>query len=342
MFFPAPDSHIGDPSASEQGRDFGTDPGVLLLQMGGPERLEDVEPYLRALFADGEMIRLPLGVLYRRLLARIVAARRAGRIRERYRAIGGRSPLVEITRRQASALARELGRPVACGMRYTRPNTAEAVAELRAMKVRNLVALPLYPQYSRCTTGSALIQLERCARDLAVTVVKDHHDDAGYIEAVSEKLRGYLSDWPADGRSRVLFAAHSIPLSYVRRGDPYVEQTRRTARLVAEASGLGEQDWRLAFSSRLGPVRWQGPSLEEMTAQLQSEQVRRLVVVPLSFVAENLETLWDLDLVFHRRCARAGIADFRRVPAVGDSERYVAALARLVRNASRAQVMRHG
>jgi len=275
-----------------------------------------------------------LGKYCQRYLARIIAARRTPIVRERYAAIGGGSPMTAITRRQAKALAREIGRPVSCGMRYAPPRTADAITELLGQGVRRLVVLPLYPQYSRCTTASALADLERCRGSVSVTVVKDHHDDPGYVESLAESMRPLLADWPSHRRGRVLFVAHSLPLKYVRSGDPYISQTRRTARLVAQAAGLRDGDWNLAFSSRVGPVRWQGPSLEESVAQLHAEQVRHLVVVPVSFVAENLETLWDLDIVFREQCAAAGIDSFRRVPALCDSPTYIATLARLVRQAA--------
>jgi ferrochelatase len=318
------------------------DLGVLLLNMGGPERLKDIEGYLGELMADREMIRLPLGRFYQNRLARFIASRRAPLVRQRYAAIGGGSPLGEITRRQAVALSGKLGRPVSYAMRYTRPRTADALAELIGQGVRSLVALPLYPQYSRCTTGSALADLESLKGDCPVAVVRDHHEEPGYIEALAENLRPLLADWPSHEDGRVLFVAHSLPLKYVRSGDPYVMQTRRTVELVARVVGLQDRQWRLGFSSRVGPVRWQGPTLEESLARFRAEQVRHLAVLPVSFVAENLETLWDLDIVFREQCAAAGIKSFRRAPAVGESPRYIETLARLARQAAAELEALHG
>lgn len=302
--------------------------------MGGPESLEGVEEYLRALFSDRDMIRMPFGGLYQDRIARWLARLRARTVRRRYAAIGGGSPLAAITRRQACALERKLGKPVSIGFRYARPRTDEAVRELVARGALRLVVLPLYPQFSFCTTGSALADLQRCASGLAMHVVGDHHDDPGYVQAVAENLRQALGDWCGEAPCRILFVAHSLPLRYVRRGDPYVDQTRRSARLVSEAARLPDGSWNLAFSSRAGPVRWQGPTLEQMVARLQREGVRRVAAVPLSFAAENLETLWDLDIDLRSRCARAGIADFRRVPAPGDSPLYLEGLGRLAMRAA--------
>jgi len=173
-------------------------------------------------------------------------------------------------------------------------------------------------------------------------VVRDHHDDPGYVAAMAEGLRPCLAGWPPSGAARVLFVAHSLPLKYVRHGDPYVDQTRRTVQLVAQAVGLRETEWDLAFSSRVGPVRWQGPSLEEACARLGTDGIRHLVVVPVSFVAENLETLWDLDIVFQEQCRAAGVATFRRAPALGESPRYIEALARLARQAGEAKETANG
>ena len=319
-------------------RDF----GVLLLNMGGPDSLDGIEDYLRELFSDRDMIRLPLGKLYQNSLARFIAARRAPKVRERYAAIGGGSPLAGITRRQAAALQRELGRPVDYGMRYSGPRTAKAVTGLSRAGIERLVVLPLYPQFSHTTTGSALAELDRCGAGVPVTVIRDHHDDPGYIAAMAEGLRPYLEAWPGWDTARVLFVAHSLPLKYVRRGDSYVDQTRRTVALVARAAGMPDAGWRLAFSSRVGPVRWQGPSLEESLARLAAEATRHLVVVPVSFVAENLETLWDLDVVFREQCAAAGIPSFRRVSTLGDSPLYIEALARLARQAGEKKEMANG
>lgn len=328
--------------SAEERRAGVADFGVLLLNMGGPERLEYIEEYLGELMADREMIRLPLGRLYQDRLARFIAAWRAPLVRHRYAAIGGGSPLGEITRRQAAALSGELRRPVSCALRYTSPRTAEALAELLAQGVRGVVALPLYPQYSRATTGSALADLWSCKRDCRVAVVRDHHEEPGYIEALAENLRPLLADWSGSEDCRVLFVAHSLPLKYVRGGDPYVQQTRRTVELVARAAGLQDCNWLLGFSSRVGPVRWQGPTLAECLARLKSEQVRRLAVLPVSFVAENLETLWDLDIVFRKQCAAAGIVSFRRAPAVGESPGYIGTLARLARQAAAELEALHG
>jgi len=308
--------------------------GVLLLHMGGPESLQGVEEYLRALFADRDMIRMPFGGLWQERIAGLLARRRAPVVRQRYAAIGGGSPVAEITRRQGRALERELGWPVGIGFRYTRPRTDEAVKELLSRGARRLLVLPLYPQFSFCTTGSALADLERCASGLPMSIVRDHHDDAGYIHTVAENLRHTLGDWCSGGPCRILFVAHSLPLRYVRRGDPYVDQTRRSAQLVSDAACLPDGGWHLAFSSRVGPVRWQGPTLAQTVARLRRERVRRLVAVPLSFAAENLETLWDLDIDLRRKCAESGIMDFRRVPAPGDSPRYLEALGRMARRAA--------
>jgi len=311
-----------------------TETAVLLLNMGGPRRPEEIEDYLRRIFSDRDMIAMPGGRFYQDRLARFIARRRAPRVAQRYRLIGGASPLDAETRRQAAGLARLLHCPVAYAMRYIEPFIPQALADLNGERPRRLVVIPLYPQYSRATTLSAIREFRRHAGPRPHIFVEDHHDHPGYIEALAEGTAHCAARLDGDGKRHVLFVAHSIPLKAVAAGDPYVAQTEATVRAVTERLAL-DDGWSLAYSSRIGPVRWQGPSLEEELDRLAGENVRQLVVVPVSFVAENLETLYDLDHVFRQQCAAAGITRLERVPALGDSPRYLGALADLAAQAAR-------
>jgi ferrochelatase len=307
---------------------------VLLLNMGGPRSLAEIEPYLGRIFSDRDMMAMPGGRFYQDRLARFIAARRAPRVAGRYRLIGGASPLDAETRKQAEGLAGLLDVPVTYAMRYTAPFIPEALAALDGEEPDRLVVIPLYPQYSRATTLSAIREFRRHAGARRHIIVEDHHDHSGYIEAMAANTAQSLDRLERGDKTHVLFVAHSIPRRAVAAGDPYVAQTETTVERVAERLAL-DDDWSLAYSSRIGPVRWQGPSLEEELERLAARGVRQLVVVPVSFVAENLETLYDLDHVFHRQCQSAGITRLERVPALGASPRYLAALADLARTAAR-------
>lgn len=303
---------------------------VLLLNMGGPDTLADIEGYLRRLFSDPDIIRLPLGRGVQERLARFIARRRAPRVRDRYRSIGGGSPLREETRRQAEGLSQRLGLPVRFAMRYSEPFIGPVVREMATGNGTRLVVVPLFPQYSLTTSGSAIRELKAHLADSAgVRIVKDHHDHPAYIDTLVGLLRETAAGLDPARKGHLIFAAHSIPLRYVREGDPYVEQIRATARRIAGTADLG-LDWTLAFQSRVGPVRWQGPQLEEILPRLVAMGVRQLVVQPLSFVSENLETLYDLDSVFRERCRAAGIETYLRVPTPGDRPAYLDTLAKLV------------
>lgn len=305
--------------------------GVLLLNMGGPSGPADVEEYIYRLLADPDMIRMPLGFLLQRPLARMIARRRAPKVIKRYGLIGGGSPLGGITSEQTAALQAALHLPVAHAMRYTTPPVAAAVDELASAGVERPVVIPLYPQYSTVSTLSAIRDFERQANGrLDYRLIDRHYRDKQYLEAMREPLRETLRQLDPDLKPHILFVAHSIPEAYVRAGDPYAHETEETVRLImscVETAVLCS----LAYSSRVGPVKWRGPSLEEELRRLADLNIRQLVVQPLSFVSENLETLFDLDIDFKESCAAAGITAFHRIPTLGTSPRYINSLAAMAR-----------
>lgn len=305
--------------------------GVLLLNMGGPSSLDEVEDYIFQLLADPDMVRLPLAPLLQKPFARLVARRRAPRVRERYKLIGGESPIEEATMRQAKALSAVLEMPVGYAMRYTPPYAEQAATALSHLGATRLVAIPLYPQYSTVSTLSALKDLsQRVNGQIDYRVIDRHYNDPGYIDAMQWELNQRLAEVEPELKTHLLFAAHSIPEAYIGRGDPYADEVEQTMHLIC--SKFGEKwPFSLAYQSQVGPVKWRGPTLDEELARLLANGVEQLVVQPLSFVCENLETLYDLDIVFRGSCERAGIKSFLRVPALGDSPRYIEALAALAR-----------
>jgi protoporphyrin/coproporphyrin ferrochelatase len=318
--------------------------GIVALNLGGPESLDDVEPFLRRLFGDPDVIQLGWARPLQPLLARFIARRRAPFSRAAYAQIGGRSPIAGESRAQATAVADELGRRgiatfPTVAMAAWRPDAHHAVAELAAQGVTRAVALPLYPQESRTTTGSSLDQLEaaRARRGgLEIAAVRRYPDADGFIRAVADRVEEASATLPPAERVRapVLFSAHGLPESYIRRGDPYLDDVRITVAAVDQRLHLGPRA-RLCFQSRVGPQRWLGPSTEALLDELAAAGTRAVVVVPIAFTGEHIETLQEIDILYKDRAERAGIAHFARARTVGCHPAFIGALADLAEAAAR-------
>ena len=312
------------------------DVGVVLLNMGGPASEDDVRPFLQELFNDPAILAVPWPI--RPLLAGFISWRRAPHSKERYRRLGGTSPLLEACGAQAAAVQELLGCPVRAAMRYRHPSTGEALDTLLRRDVTRVIALPLFPQYSTTTTATALDALQRSARsrDMEVAAVDAYPDLPGLVEAHTQGVNDALASLPAlgDATPHILFVAHGIPLSRVRKGDPYPEQVAQTADAVVESLGL-DLPWSLAFQSRVGPARWLEPDMEDEARRLAEQGVRALVVQPLSFTSENLETLDDLDRDLAETAREVRITLFRRGAAPGTHPAYMAGLRDLALDAAR-------
>ena len=250
---------------------------VLLLQMGGPDSLDAVEPFLLNLFTDRDIIRIGPAFL-QPLIARFIARRRAPKVEAYYEKIGGKSPIRELTEAQAAALEEKLGRSYRCfvAMRYWRPSTIEALAAIKKEGISRIIALSLYPHYSRATTGSSINELKRVMQESGVQVrgllhrpvlrPSPLHPGPGGAD------RGGAGPFPDRSGVELVFSAHSLPQSFIDQGDPYLGHIEETVRLVMER--LGEVDHHLAFQSRAGPVKWLEPSTEEMLKHLAGQAAR--------------------------------------------------------------------
>lgn len=309
---------------------------VLLLQMGGPDSLDAVEPFLLNLFSDRDIIRLGPAFL-QPALARWIARRRAPKVEAQYERIGGKSPIRERTEAQARALEERLGSGYRCfvAMRYWRPSTIEALAAVKREGISRIVALPLYPHYSLATTGSSINELKRvldqAGAEFSVSFLEDFHDHPLYVSALAGTIAEGLAGFPAGEPVEVLFSAHSLPVSFIERGDPYLCQVRETVRLVM--GFFHGTPHRLAFQSKAGPVKWLEPSTEAAIAELAGEGCRNLLVVPVSFVCDHIETLYEIDVTYASLAKEAGIGSFRRAPALNTSPLFIDSLAELVRKA---------
>ncbi len=313
-------------------------PSIVLLNLGGPATLADVRPFLRKLFSDPFIIELPGGRLLRPILAWAISTFRTRKVRGYYRLIGGGSPLRRLTAAQARGLGEELSRRghpgvrVEVAMRYADPGAEEAVRRLHAAGESTIIALPLYPHECVATTTSSLADLER-ARDLLapeveIRAVRSYHLHPGYLAAMAARIREAIDRLPVDLRrgAVLLFSAHGVPERLPMRGDPYVAQIKETVDALRALVG-SEYEHRLGFQSRTGPVRWVGPGTDTVIEELRGRPA--VVVVPVSFVSDHIETLHEIDLLFGERARRAGIGLFVRCESLNDSPLFVGALADL-------------
>ena len=314
--------------------------GVVLFQLGGPDTLEAIEPFLYNLFCDPDIIDFPFARLARKPLARLIARARAQHVRHHYSEIGGGSPIRRFTEQQAAALQARLraqGVDAACvvAMRYWHPFTAEAIAQLEAAGCEELVLLPLYPQYSSTTTGSSLNEWRRRFRrtDARVHLVDGFYRHPFYLQALVERVEETLARF-GDGRERVelVFSAHSLPLAVVEKGDPYPRQIEETMARVMALGGWANPH-RLCYQSKVGASKWLQPSLRGTLRELAAGGARQVCVVPVSFVSDHVETLGEIDHEARALARELGIERFEMAPGLNDSPTFIAALAELVESA---------
>ena len=316
--------------------------GIILFNLGGPETLTDVKPFLYKLFSDPEIIRIRSDLL-RKAVAYSIATLRRRLSEGYYRQIGGGSPLKRITEEQAAALSAEMrwaGVEVDTfvGMCTWHPFFEETLDHVEKSGVDQLVVLPLFPQYSVTTTGSGVRRLKQLISQrpalagLDIRWVSSWQNNPTYIKAFVDLIRRELNKFRNPDEVQVLFSAHSIPERYVQEGDPYLDQTRETVELIAE--GLGRRNpYRLSFQSKIGPVKWLAPSTNDVIVELGKQGIQEVLVVPVSFVSEHIETLYELDILYKKVASDAGIGDFKRVPAFDCDPTFILALREIVETA---------
>ncbi len=314
--------------------------GVLLLNLGGPDELEDVRPFLFNLFSDPEIIRLPFAWL-QSPLAWLISTLRAKKSQENYRQIGGGSPLRHITEAQAQALQEHLlskGQEarVYVGMRYWHPFTEEAIARIKRDRIEQVVVLPLYPQYSISTSGSSFRLLEKLWKEdpklsgVEHTIIPSWYQQPGYLQAMAELIAQELDQFPNPDSVHIFFSAHGVPVSYVEEaGDPYQQEIEDCTALIMQTLNRPNPHT-LAYQSRVGPVEWLKPYTEDALQELAAQGVEDLLVVPISFVSEHIETLQEIDIEYRELAEEAGIHNFHRVPALNTHPVFIDSLATLV------------
>jgi protoporphyrin/coproporphyrin ferrochelatase len=309
--------------------------GVVLFQLGGPDTLEAIEPFLFNLFCDPDIIDFPFARIGRKPLAKLISSTRARKVQHHYAAIGGGSPIRRFTEQQARALQLKLneeGLDARCfvAMRYWHPFTVQAIEQVRAAQCDEVVLLPLYPHYSSTTTGSSLNEWQRLFRDdIPVHCIETFYRHEPYLEALVEKIEEALARFPKPGRAEIVFSAHSVPASVIAKGDPYQRQIEETVELVTRRGGWSNP-YRLCYQSKVGASKWLQPSLHRTLRDLAAERIREVCVVPISFVSDHVETLGEIDREAREEARALGIEQFEMTSGLNDSPTFIAALAELV------------
>lgn len=306
--------------------------GILLLNLGGPATLDDVEPFLVNLFSDRQIIRLGPPFL-QKPLARLIAWRRAPKSRESYRKIGGGSPIGCLTTSQAAALEKALEKDgrfiVRVCMRYWKPFAEEAVREMQEMGIREIIALPLYPHYSVATSGSSFADLHRVVKKidpaLSLIEIRSWPDQPHYIASLRQRIEEGLASFGAQ-TPEIVYSAHSLPRKFIDEGDPYVRELERTISALEREAGIRG---RLCYQSRSGPVEWLAPSTPETLQQLAATGCKNILMVPISFVSDHVETLYEIDMLYREMAGNLGMR-LESTRALNDDPLFITALRSLV------------
>lgn len=316
--------------------------GIVLFNLGGPDGLDAVEPFLRNLFSDPAIISLP--TIIRKPLAQWVARRRAPLARAIYRHLGGRSPILEETNAQARALESALRSAdmdvlAVVAMRYWYPFSDVAAEQLREFRPDRIVLLPLYPQFSTTTTASSFADWVKAADQARLSVPESciccYPQNQGFIAALVENIQATMANLRPGISYRLLLSAHGLPKRIVAKGDPYQWQVEKTARALVDRLGTEGLDWVVCYQSRVGPLKWLEPSTDSEIRRAGAEG-KGVIVVPIAFVSEHSETLVELDIEYGKLAHQAGVPDYRRAGTVSASHAFVDGLAELVRKALRA------
>jgi ferrochelatase len=321
---------------------------VILFNLGGPDAPEAVEPFLRNLFTDPDIISLP--ALLRLPLGRLIARRRAPVAQKIYAHLGGRSPIFEETRAQADALEKELTHEgveakAFVAMRYWHPFSDGAARAAKAFDPDKIVLLPLYPQYSTTTTLSSLKDWQRAAKKAGLEKPTSraccYPWEPGFIAAAAAKIRHAMAGAPESISYRLLLSAHGLPKRTVEKGDPYPWQVEQTAAAIVTALAEPALEPVVCYQSRVGPLEWIGPSTDAQIIRAGKDG-KGVIVAPMAFVSEHSETLVELDIEYRKLAAEKGVPDYRRAATVGIHPEFILGLAGLVRRAMEGETVTCG
>ena len=313
--------------------------GVVLLNLGGPDSLDAVEPFLFNLFSDPDIIDFPGSFLFRKRLAKFISTRRSPGVIKQYEEIGGKSPLKDYTLRQAALLEEKLNERIPASvyvaMRYWKPFTEEALDAIERDGVKKVILLPLYPQFSKATTTSSVKEWEKqlAERDVNIehSLIEYYFDQPTYIDAFVERVQQGLERFPDDirGDVNILFSAHGTPMKLVKQGDPYSHQIKKTVAAIVKR-GEFRQTHTLCYQSKVGPLKWLTPSTPDTIADLASKGVRHMLLVPVAFASDHLETLFELGIEYRRQARERGVIQYEVTEGLNDSPKFIDALSELV------------
>ena len=304
---------------------------VVLVNLGGPDKLDNVEPFLFNLFSDPDIFKLPFGEKGQELFAGLISKYRAPKSAILYEEIGGSSPLHLNTLDQAAALQKKLREvddfQVHVAQRYWHPLIPEVIEKLSHETFDKIVLLPLFPQYSNTTTLSVINEWVRHGEGLiAPIIIQRFHQHPKYIEACRERIKEKLDQ--VSGKPHLLFSAHSIPQSRVKQGDPYQDEIKETVGLILEDfHGYGHS---LCYQSKVGPTKWLEPNIKDELKELRNRGIKNLLVFPVAFVSEHLETLHELDIKYRKVAEELGFNQFIRVNTVQTHPLFIDCLKELV------------
>ena len=309
---------------------------VVLFNLGGPDSLEAVEPFLFNLFCDPDIFNLPFG---QKLFAKIISSRRAPKIVGEYKLIGGKSPINEWTEKQRSMLEKNLRKDypsldVHIAMRYWKLLTDETVAKVEKANYEKIILLPLYPHYSITTTGSSFNEWKRHYKGEAskLVFINDYYADEKYVAAINQRIDETILQFPEKIRREVqiVFSAHGTPVSLVKKGDPYSNHIKETVNAVMNARKHSHEH-HLCFQSKVGPMKWLEPTTASMIEELAQENKKNLLIVPISFVSDHVETLYELDIEYRHVADKCGIENYIVMKGLNDSELFIESLTEIVK-----------
>ncbi len=314
---------------------------VILCNLGGPDSLDTVEPFLYNLFCDPDIITLPPFMRpFQKILAKNISSKRAPKVAEYYKLIGSKSPLLEITKKQAAKLQTELQNSkidadVTIAMRYWHPMIDNVVAKVISDGYENIILFPLYPQDSITTTGSTINEYNRTLEKLRkpnypTIIIKNWHDNPDYVSALANTINAKLNELGADTSWDIVFSAHGLPEKLIESGDPYQWQIISTMNAaIKQINNIHKHNTHLSYQSKVGPMKWVGPSTETKLIEIASTGRKNVLVVPIAFVAENSETVYELDIEYKHIADELGL-NYQRVPCVNDNDDFIKALSKIV------------
>ena len=315
--------------------------GVVLLNLGGPDSLDAVEPFLFNLFSDPDIIDFPGSFLFRKRLARLISTRRSPMVRKQYERIGGKSPLKDHTLKQAALLEERLNEKfpakVYAAMRYWHPSTEETLDAIEKDGINKVILLPLYPHYSKATTESSVkewkkqLALRGNPLRIETSLIESYYDFPRYIEAFVDRINKGLERFPAEIReeAHIVFSAHGTPMKLVRQGDPYSGHIKQTVEAIMRR-GRYSQKSSLCYQSKVGPLKWLTPSTPDTIKDLAAKGVKNMLVVPVAFASDHLETLFELGIEYRHVAKEAGVEQYEITTGLNDSPIFIDALAALV------------